>query len=210
MLFSIAAFLSAAVLAHSAAIQPRSSAGGAQSIPNTPPTNFRQPAIEQLLHEPDLDNTTAVPDVYAARDIDLPFYRLYHGSMKFFPAGQLNTPDRDRDVWADAGGVDSANQSACGIPDNAFSISKVAIHPYFLKYADLSRYCEQDVCISFWKENGSSDMILKVTDICSTDENDPTHCATPMDIKLDRTKAGIMEGLPAGPSGDEYPEKVWW
>ena len=71
----------------------------------------------------------------------------------------------------------------------------------------------QDVCISFWREDGQSDMMLKVTDICSTDPNDPTHCATPADIKIDRTKASIMEKLPAGqplPAGDEYPEKIWW
>lgn len=63
---------------------------------------------------------------------------LQHGNMKFFPAGQLNTPTGDTDEWTPQG-TDSATQSACGIPDNAFSISKVAIHPYFLKYADLSR-----------------------------------------------------------------------
>ena len=71
----------------------------------------------------------------------------------------------------------------------------------------------QDVCISFWKEDGSSDMMLKVTDICSTDPNDPTYCATSGDIKIDRTKAKIMEKLPAGgppPTGDVYPEKIWW
>lgn len=28
-----------------------------------------------------------------------------------------------------------------------------------------SGYCMQDVCISFWKEDGSSDMMLKVTDV---------------------------------------------
>ena len=63
---------------------------------------------------------------------------LQHGNLKLFPAGQLNTPDNDTDLWQPQG-QDSASQSACGIPDNAFSISKVAIHPYFLKYADLSR-----------------------------------------------------------------------
>ena len=68
----------------------------------------------------------------------------------------------------------------------------------------------QDVCISYWKEDGSSDMMLKVTDICSTDPNDPTHCATPADIKIDRTKAKIMEKLDSTPQGDQYPEKVWW
>lgn len=68
----------------------------------------------------------------------------------------------------------------------------------------------QDVCISFWKEDGSSDMMLKVTDICSTDPNDPTHCATPADLKIDRTKAKIMEKLDSAPTGDVYPEQIWW
>lgn len=87
-----------------------------------------------------VDGSDPVPDVYGARSIDLPFGRLYHGNMKFFSKGQLNTPDQDTDAApGQPGVVDSAKQSACGIPDNAFSISKVAIHPYFLKYADLSR-----------------------------------------------------------------------
>lgn len=75
----------------------------------------------------------------------------------------------------------------------------------------------QDVCISFWKEDGSSDMMLKVTDVCSTDPSDPTHCATPADIKIDRAKAQVMEGFANSPIssiesliGHEYPEKVWW
>ena len=66
----------------------------------------------------------------------------------------------------------------------------------------------QDVCISFWNGKtgpASSDMILKVTDICSTDPSDPTHCATPGDIKIDRTKAKIMEKLTDGPLED-YPQ----
>ncbi len=68
----------------------------------------------------------------------------------------------------------------------------------------------QDVCISFWKEDGSSDMMLKVTDICSTDPSDPTHCANPGDIKIDRAKGKVMEHLTSDPQGDQYPEKVWW
>ena len=63
---------------------------------------------------------------------------IQHGNMKFFPKGQLNSETYETDQWLPQG-TDSASQSACGIPDNAFSISKVAIHPYFLKYADLSR-----------------------------------------------------------------------
>ncbi|KAL8661965.1 MAG: hypothetical protein Q9168_008324 [Polycauliona sp. 1 TL-2023] len=56
----------------------------------------------------------------------------------------------------------------------------------------------QDVCVSFWPEGDnpdtstSPDMIGKVTDICSTDPKDPTHCATPSDIKLDRAKVQVM------------------
>ena len=74
-------------------------------------------------------------------------------------------------------------------------------------------YCMQDVCISFWKEDGSQDMMLKVTDICSTDPNDPSHCASPVDIKIDRTKASIMEGAALDSpaiTGNAYPDKVWW
>lgn len=82
------------------------------------------------------------PAVYGSRSIDLPFGRLYHGNMKFFPKGQLNTPDKLVDVYR-PGENDFANQSACGIPDSAFHMSKVAIHPYFLKYADLSRNFHQ-------------------------------------------------------------------
>lgn len=70
----------------------------------------------------------------------------------------------------------------------------------------------QDVCISFWKEDGSSDMMLKVTDIC-----DPADCETPADIKLIRNKVQVMQKLTGTPlwsqpalTGDEYPEKTWW
>lgn len=83
------------------------------------------------------DSSVIPSPIYGARSIDLPFNRLYHGNMKFFPTGQLNTPDKNTDTWGSA--YDNAEQSACGIPDNAFSISKVAIHPYFLKYAGLDR-----------------------------------------------------------------------
>ena len=69
-----------------------------------------------------------------------------HGDLKFFSAGQLNTASGDTDQWT-PDGTDSATQSACGIPDNAFSISKVAIHPYFLKYADLSRKLPRNECL---------------------------------------------------------------
>ncbi len=111
---------------------------GMQSIPSTGKAdNTFNNGAPLLAAEP--DGTDVVPPaVYGAREIDLPFNRLYHGNAKFFSAGQLNTPTGKSDKWV-PDGLDSANQSACGIPDNAYSISKVAIHPYFLKYADLSR-----------------------------------------------------------------------
>jgi len=75
----------------------------------------------------------------------------------------------------------------------------------------------QDVCISFWREDGGSDMMAKVTDICSTDPSDPSHCTSPEDIKLVRTKVQVMEkltgtALTTQPAlmGAEYPEKAWW
>ncbi|KAL8784381.1 MAG: hypothetical protein Q9213_003981, partial [Squamulea squamosa] len=98
------------------------------------------------------------------------------------------------DVRLDQGGVDDPKQSACGIPHNAYAISHVAIHPYWLKYAPLDRYCRPDICISFWDEHWQTDMMLKVTDICSTDPNKPNSCRQPGDIKIDRTKAKIWSG----------------
>ena len=72
----------------------------------------------------------------------------------------------------------------------------------------------QDVCISYWKEDGTQDMMLKVTDICTTDPNDPTHCANPVDIKVERSKAAVMEAVtdPEDPriTGDSFPEQIWW
>ena len=111
-----------------------------QEIPTTAkPDNTFSNGKPSLSTEP--PTVDAVPsEIYGARSIDLPFGRLYHGDMKFFSAGQLNSKSGITDQWMDKPGtIDSADQSACGIPDNAFSISKVAIHPYFLKYADLSR-----------------------------------------------------------------------
>lgn len=55
----------------------------------------------------------------------------------------------------------------------------------------------QDVCIPFWREDGTEDMMLKDTDICSTDPNDPSYCAIPADIKIDRSKAVTMQHLEA-------------
>ena len=80
----------------------------------------------------------------------------------------------------------------------------------------------QDVCISFWPEGETPetsafpDMIAKVTDICSTDPNDPTHCATPSDIKLDRAKVQVMYNIPSPGKDDPdlqkpvYPKGTFW
>ncbi|KAI4208792.1 MAG: hypothetical protein LQ349_009628, partial [Xanthoria aureola] len=162
-----------------------------------------------------------IPDLYQPRDIDIPFGRMYHGNISFFGYGQYNDPTDNTATWGpDA--LDRANQSACGIPDDSSFQTKAAIHPYFLKYAGLDRYCMQDVCVSFWPEGdtpGTStfpDMIAKVTDICSTDPDDPTHCATPSDIKLDRAKIQVMYKVPS-PGKDNpdlqkpvYPKGTFW
>ena len=143
MLLALGSVLSIASLATASII--RREDPGLQSIPTTAKAdNTFNNGAPQLVGEPP-QTSDPVPDVYGVRSIDLPFGRLYHGNLMFFPSGQLNTPDRNVDQWINTPGnptqhgVDSANQSACGIPDNAFSTSKVAIHPYFLKYADLSR-----------------------------------------------------------------------
>lgn len=81
----------------------------------------------------------------------------------------------------------------------------------------------QDVCISFWngkqKGQGQSDMILKVTDICSTDPSDPAHCKHPGDIKIDRSKVKIMWGLTDKGPAEKQPAlkgteftlgETWW
>ena len=114
-----------------------------QETPNGPWQNVptSQPKPDNTYHngQPQLNTEPpVVPDavdpMFAAHPIDIPFGRLHNGSLKYFPEGQLNTASSITDQWA-PGTNDFANQSACGIPDSAFFISKVAIHPYFLKYA---------------------------------------------------------------------------
>ncbi|KAL9046668.1 MAG: hypothetical protein Q9214_000554, partial [Letrouitia sp. 1 TL-2023] len=51
-----------------------------------------------------------VPDIYNARDIDLPLGRLFHGNMTMFPTGELNDPSLDTDNYQT--GIDSETQSA--------------------------------------------------------------------------------------------------
>lgn len=78
-------------------------------------------------------------------------------------------------------------------------------------------YCMQDVCVSFWPEGAfTNDMIAKVTDICSTDPSDPSHCATPSDIKVDRAKVQVMYDIPvpgsenAALQADKYIKGTYW
>ena len=75
----------------------------------------------------------------------------------------------------------------------------------------------QDVCVSFWPEGEfTNDMIAKVTDICSTDPSDPTHCATPSDIKVDRAKVQVMYDIPMPGSANaplqapKYIKGTYW
>ncbi|KAL8662238.1 MAG: hypothetical protein Q9168_008293, partial [Polycauliona sp. 1 TL-2023] len=149
----------------------------------------------------------------------IPFSRGNRGSLLFYGKGEGNTPDGVTDQWIDQGGVDDPKQSACGIPHNAYSVSHVAIHPYWLKYAPLDRYCRPDICIAFWDEHWKTDMMLKVTDICSTDPSKPNSCLTPGDIKIDRTKAKVWSGQGADPrlakdipglDGDKWKSPTIW
>ena len=176
------------------------------------------------------------PAEYQARPFDIPFGLLTSGTLNFFKKGQLNEPNRATESGnGSPGKFDSAKNSACGIPDAAYATSKVAIHPWWLQYAQeqlgLERFCMQDVCISVWNETGAAvskgrdglnDVELKVTDICSTDPNDPSYCEGPADIMIDRIKAQLLfnstvydgtdrtEEVKALKHGGRYPHKVWW
>lgn len=72
---------------------------------------------------------------YNVRDVDIPFYRLQKGKLKFF----AHTNNKSDDTTSYTSKLDNANQGACGIPYNAYWTSTVAIHPYWLKYAGLDR-----------------------------------------------------------------------
>ena len=70
-----------------------------------------------------------------------------------------------------------------------------------------------DVCVSIWSEGNNPDMLVKVTDICSTDPGDPTYCATPADIKLDRAKVQILyqlQGDDPSLNAAKFPRGGYW
>ena len=77
-----------------------------------------------------------------------------------------------------------------------------------------------DVCISIWPEGDTPDtlgttpdMLIKVTDICSTNPSDSSYCATPADIKMDRAKVQILYGLQGSEpelKADRYTKGGFW
>ena len=130
-------FLIISIAFASCTVLPRQAAGDPpwQPIPSAAPkadNTFHTGTVE-LVTEP-ANSQDIGPAMYGARGIDIPFRRLHQGNLIYFKQGQLNTPDGITDEWA-PGQNDFSSQSACGIPDSAYFISKVAIHPYFLKYA---------------------------------------------------------------------------
>ena len=80
----------------------------------------------------------------------------------------------------------------------------------------------QDVCISLWNETSfaaeHTDVMVKVTDICSTDPTDASYCATPENIMIDRIKAYQLYNWTrrgqhendALKQRSQYPHRVWW
>ena len=117
---------------------PTVSDPGLQDIPDTAkaPNTFNNG--QPQLNDGGPWSSDKAPDLYQPRDIDIPFGWLLHGNISMFPAGQCNDPTLNTDNWT-PNVYDFANQSACGIPDNAIFRAKAAIHPYWLKYAGLDR-----------------------------------------------------------------------
>jgi len=127
MLLSLLLSASAAALANGSVMRPQDQG---QTIPSTAKAdNTFNNGAPMLAAEPP-DTGITPPAVYGARDTDIPFARLYHGNGKFFPPGQLNSPDGVTDKWY-PDGSDSATPSACGIPDNAYSVTKLPSIPTF-------------------------------------------------------------------------------
>ena len=109
-----------------------------QTIPDTAkaPNTFNKPDTKLELGQPD-QNNTKLPDQYRAKDIDIPFGRILMGNVKYFQPGEMNTPNGISDEDGPVGQADDATQSACGIPDNVYRDSKVAIHPYWLNFTGM-------------------------------------------------------------------------
>lgn len=168
-----------------------------------------KPTTRSTLGRPNWENCPIPWKISLLRSMSLaPFGRLHRCNLTLFRKEQLNTPNLTLDQYQ-PGENEFANQSAYGIPDNAFVISKAAIHPYFLAYADLSR--------SFHQHTESFFVGYCMQDICITDSNDPSYCATPADIKVVQSKVSITQGLTAEPIqtypellGDQLPPKSWW
>ena len=103
------------------------------------PTTANDPGTfcngQDLLVGYDPDTLQIPPDIYAPREIDIPFHRVFYGQANFYKT--TNKPDTDSGIWGAE--YDNANQTACGIPTNSYWGQQVAIHPYFLKYAPLDR-----------------------------------------------------------------------
>ena len=111
-----------------------------QQIPATAkaPNTFSKSDVDLETGQPDQTNIP-LPDQYRERDFDLPIGRVLKGNVMYFQPGEMNTPNGTTDEDGNVGEADNANQSACGIPDNVYRDSKIAIHPYWLKYAGLDR-----------------------------------------------------------------------
>lgn len=92
-----------------------------QQFPSTPnpPGTFSNGAPLLVGFDPESD---AIPDpIYAPRDIDLPFHRLFTGTAMFYRTA--NDPTADSGIWGAQ--YDSANQTACGIPTNSYWASRL-------------------------------------------------------------------------------------
>lgn len=121
----------------------QANAGPAYGPPTTPTKTFSDGGPFRIGDPPQTPlRTTDHPSVektqdpvYEVRDLDLPFLRNFKGNAKFYK--HLNDLTSGSSTW-DAE-HDSENQTALGIPTNAYWLSGVTIHPYFLEYADVDR-----------------------------------------------------------------------
>ena len=124
-----------------------------EQIPDTAKAanTFHKDGVEFELGQPDQVGTR-LPEQFRPKDIDIPFGRLLKGNIKYFQPGEMNTPNGVQDSDGKPGEADDAKQSACGIPDNVYRDSKVAIHPYWLKYAGLDRMLLQLPCSVLYED----------------------------------------------------------